>query len=464
MNIVPDRLEKEINEGISKLREQGRKYIYRIEIPIERTDILIWLSHQPNRLKFYYQDPGLQYEMGGIGAAHIIEGEISENYDTIFKKALPGDDRVRYYGGLRFLSKYKWAEEWEPYGSYRFFVPKYEIIARKGIFFLAYNFADRTKKDIDDLRNLVFVFDNPVYNQPELMKRTNIPDFEMWHEMVDAVQKKIEERLFSKIVLARKTILEFDRQLNPFLVLKRLKRTIAKSILFLLQPDADSVFIGATPELLFRRTGRRIFSEIIAGTRSRGKNIVEDKKLARALMESEKERLEHKIVFDGVTDAFKSFCRTVIPNGNISILQLNRVQHLYNTISGILETKKNDADILKYLHPTPAVGGYPKEESLKFIAHIESFDRGWYSGPTGWFNREAACFSVAIRSGLIEQNRLSLYSGAGIVIGSRALAEWEEIESKIVNFLQAVHVTTVPEKHQHSLGMLDHRRTFKERY
>ena len=89
---------------------------------------------------------------------------------------------------------------------------------------------------------------------------------------------------------------------------------------------------------------------------------------------------------------------------------------------------------LPVLHPTPAVGGYPRGEALGEIRQLEPFDRGWYAGPVGWIGAEASEFAVGLRSGLVRGRTLALFSGAGIVAGSVPDEEWTEIEQKIGDF------------------------------
>ena len=89
---------------------------------------------------------------------------------------------------------------------------------------------------------------------------------------------------------------------------------------------------------------------------------------------------------------------------------------------------------LSKLHPTPAVGGFPKYQALELIQQIEPFERGWYAAPVGWVGYDQAEFAVAIRSGLIDRNQLLLFAGAGIVRGSQSEEEWAEIETKICHF------------------------------
>jgi menaquinone-specific isochorismate synthase len=120
----------------------------------------------------------------------------------------------------------------------------------------------------------------------------------------------------------------------------------------------------------------------------------------------------------------------------LTILKLNQVQHLYTQCQGILKPDLTDADILPKLHPTPAVGGFPRTQALQLIEELEPFARGWYAAPVGWVGFDCAEFAVAIRSGLVDLDRLLLFAGAGIVIGSQPEAEWAEIENKIRHFTE----------------------------
>jgi len=120
------------------------------------------------------------------------------------------------------------------------------------------------------------------------------------------------------------------------------------------------------------------------------------------------------------------------------VLKLPHVQHLKASLNGRLKPGVSDSDLLVSLHPTPAVGGYPTDRAVDEIFSLALFDRGWYASPTGWIGADAAEFCVAIRSGLIDRNRLALFSGAGIVAGSRPEREWDEIENKIGSFLSLI--------------------------
>ena len=114
--------------------------------------------------------------------------------------------------------------------------------------------------------------------------------------------------------------------------------------------------------------------------------------------------------------------------------------HLMTQFNGILHPRISDDLILSSLHPTPAVGGYPKEKALKYIKELEPFNRGWYAGVLGFAGYNSAEFCVAIRSGLVKGKTLTLYAGAGIVKESTMEGEWNEIEEKIKSFYEPIQI------------------------
>jgi menaquinone-specific isochorismate synthase len=118
------------------------------------------------------------------------------------------------------------------------------------------------------------------------------------------------------------------------------------------------------------------------------------------------------------------------------ILRLSYVQHIYSRFEGILKPDTDDFKIISSIHPTPAVSGYPKQNIRALIKRYETFYRGFYAGPVGWIGKDSSEFVVGIRSGIINNNYLSVFSGAGIVQKSSPEAEWNEIENKISPLLK----------------------------
>ncbi len=117
------------------------------------------------------------------------------------------------------------------------------------------------------------------------------------------------------------------------------------------------------------------------------------------------------------------------------ILKLRLLQHLKCDIEAELKPGVCDWQLLEALHPTPAVGGAPREAALAFIRENEPYERGWYAGACGMLSRETSEFAVAIRSARIRGQRVTLFAGAGIVAGSEPAAEWAELDNKIANVL-----------------------------
>lgn len=237
-----------------------------------------------------------------------------------------------------------------------------------------------------------------------------------------------------KVVLAREVALELGAPVNPFRLLQRLQEATPGCFHFAFSPREAGTFLGASPERLFRCRDGRVITEAVAGTGERGDTPEEDAILRENLLNSTKDRREHEFVEDAIRSILDDLCTSVRVPEEPSDLVLPRGRHLYSRLSGRLNTDRSPVDVLQRLHPTPAVGGVPTAGALRAISEQEPFDRGWYGGPVGWIGPDEGEFAVAIRSGIVQNTQLTLYSGAGIVEGSDPEQEWKEIEQKIGDF------------------------------
>ena len=235
-------------------------------------------------------------------------------------------------------------------------------------------------------------------------------------------------------MLARRAGLEFDGELDGIALVRELWKATPGCFHFYVEPEPGAAFVGASPERLYRREGRVVSSEAVAGTRPRGASLSDDDDLRDDLLGSEKDRMEHGFVKIGIGEALRPLCENVEVERGVSEMRLASRRHLVSRVRAGLHDGVTDADLLGALHPTPAVGGYPKEGAIGDIRSLEPFDRGWYAGPVGWVGTEGAEFAVGIRSGLVSGRSLALFSGAGIVAGSTPEAEWAEVEQKIEDF------------------------------
>ncbi len=118
------------------------------------------------------------------------------------------------------------------------------------------------------------------------------------------------------------------------------------------------------------------------------------------------------------------------------------MQHLETPVAAWLPRAGRVLDLVERLHPTPAVGGFPREQALTAIRELETFDRGWYAGPFGWTDLAGeGDFAVAIRSALLDGHSASLFAGGGIMADSDPAAEWEETCLKLRPMLSALGVS-----------------------
>lgn len=413
----------------------------RLEVPVGRVGLFGWLRAQRISPKLYWSGRDDRSEVAALGAADIYES--AEDSGDMRKRLSPllasGDPRLRYYGGLRFDAERTTDGEWAAFGDFRFVLPRFELRVRAGETVLACNLVlprDTENRDeiLEEIEDLSFVPEPYEEDLPKPISRTDEPEFPVWKKNIGRALSAFKEGRLGKVVLARRATFGFDEDLDPALLAGNLKDATPDCFHFYMEPEPGVAFIGASPERLYRREDRTILSEAVAGTRPRGDSETDDEDLREELLKSEKDRAEHAYVRDSIREGLAPLCRSLEVDSRMSEMKLSRRRHLVSGIRGTLHEDASDADILEAMHPTPAVGGHPREEALREIEHAETFDRGWYAGPVGWIGADAAEFAVGIRSGLVSGRDLSLYSGAGIVSGSVPEEEWAEIEQKISDF------------------------------
>lgn len=254
---------------------------------------------------------------------------------------------------------------------------------------------------------------------------SSMPDLH-WLEAVAAAVKRIEDGDLGKIVLARDHAVWSRHPFDPRLLASRLRSRFPACFTFLVDG-----LLGASPELLVRRSGERVASVTLAGTAPRGDTPAADQRLGEELLASDKDRREHSFAAAAVRGILAGRCAALEGDEEPVLLRLDNVQHLASRFRGRLTTGESALEVAAALHPTPAVCGTPGEVALPLIRELEGLERGRYAGPVGWVDdRGDGELAIALRCAELAGARARLFAGAGIVRGSLPENELEETRIK----------------------------------
>ena len=258
-----------------------------------------------------------------------------------------------------------------------------------------------------------------------------LPGVQHWRHVVGLMAGAVGRGRLDKVVFARRVDMSSPADLDVASALRRLSASAPESAVFAFR-RGPRTFMGATPERLVRSDGRTYLTAAIAGSIRRGSDAAEDAALAAELLASEKEREEHAVVVRTIRGQLGPISERIEIAPEPGILVLRHVQHLVTEIAGTLRVQEGLLALGGLLHPTPAVGGEPRDLALAMIYENEAFDRGWYAGPVGWLSAGGdGELMVALRCGLVEGKRAALFAGCGIVADSDPDREWEESRIKM---------------------------------
>lgn len=249
-----------------------------------------------------------------------------------------------------------------------------------------------------------------------------------WQQSVAEAVRRIQGGELDKVVLARDIVGQVDGSIDPRYLLRNLSAAYPSTWTFCVDG-----LLGATPELLVRRTGDLVTSRVLAGTVSR-RGDHDDAGLARALLSSDKDAIEHEYAVRSVAKALAAHCTDLEVPENPSVLELANVQHLATDVTGRLADEAPVLALAASLHPTAAVCGTPTERAFTLIREIEGMDRGRYAGPVGWFDHHGdGEFGIALRCAEVDEEagRVRAFAGCGIVARSAPEDELAESRAKL---------------------------------
>jgi salicylate biosynthesis isochorismate synthase/menaquinone-specific isochorismate synthase len=260
-----------------------------------------------------------------------------------------------------------------------------------------------------------------------------------WTAAVGTAAARLRAGDAEKVVLAREVIAHGNGVISAGSVVRALRTAYPSCFTYLVTGADGTAFAGASPELLVRRSGTSAFAQPMAGSVARGTSDAEDECLARDLSASTKDASEHRVVSRFVLEALERFATHVTARAPV-VVRFTNIQHLATSVEAELRAPAADAlTLASALHPTPAVGGWPRENADALIEELEAMERGWYAGAVGWIDgRGDGEFAVALRCGLLWEDGARLYAGVGVMPDSDPARELEETELKFQALLTAL--------------------------
>jgi menaquinone-specific isochorismate synthase len=409
--------------------------------------------------RFFWKDPSDKTIIVGLGKMMQIQSDqstdrffhVEREWQQFLENAIISKDFKVHgvgptiFGGFSFDPLKPRTRLWSKFSHSLFHLPKYMLSIMDGQTYLTTNIVC-TKNDDESLADKI------TDERTEILAHVVKPTFEKWHlpfkieeinpepwkQSVEILVKDLQKGTLKKVVLARELRLIFNQQIKVEQVLNSLLTEQKESFVFAFESNGDC-FIGASPERLIKKDGDRLFSTCLAGSIARGTSKSEDQQLGELLLSDQKNLNEHKFVVDMIRSAMDEYCSEITIPKEPQLMKMRYIQHLFTPVSGISKLDSSLLKVVEHLHPTPALGGMPKNEAIEKIREVEELDRGYYAAPIGWLDQNGnGEFAVAIRSGLIQGNEASLFAGCGIVENSDAEDEFLETRIKFRPMLNAL--------------------------
>ena len=461
----------------ARARTDGRRVLVSLTERIDAADPLAVLESVVSRApsseiarellssgQMYWSRPGDSFAMAGIGAAVAFENSgasrfatVDEEWQALVQSAvvkgpsspIPGTGPV-LMGGFSFEPEGPRTKLWSGFGSTNLIIPALLITSSSGESWLTINAVvsedGRTNVDTIALRALAdSVMRASIGPESETTVSDDVTSASLssnaeWRKMVAKAVDEIRKGQLEKVVVARAVRVYAPETIDVFAMLRLLESVHTQSFVFGVW-QAGRAFAGATPERLVRLSGSLVEASSLAGTIERGATASDDAANVTRLRQSAKDLAEHAAVRDELFNALTASCDDVRAPDEPSVLTLPHVHHLHTPFHARLRDNSSLLDLIAHLHPTPAVGGSPRDAALRFIAEHENLDRGWYASPVGWIDGNGGEFAVALRSALIDENDAILFAGCGIVADSDPELELAESNLKLQAMQSAIEAS-----------------------
>ncbi len=401
---------------------------------------------------FCWEQPDRGFALAALGVAHEVTSRGPDRFrdvargclgaEAIFEepRGLPAGAGAVWVGGFAFDPDGGSSSTWSSLPPASLVLPEVSLCRSGEDAFLTVNAVVRPGEDADELvsglearlaglrADPLPMLDPHPTGRVEISSARPPGDFE---RAVAAATGRIEAGEMSKVVLAREVLVSAGAAHDPAAVFGAMREQFPSCFCFCCGTP-EAAFVGASPELLMRRSGASVSTVALAGSTRRSSDPAVDDHLGEQLLRSDKDRREHAIVAERIARVLRPHAVWVETAPEPEIVKVANIQHLATPIVAQLADPRSAVELAGMLHPTPAVGGEPREAARAAIAELERMDRGWYAGPVGWMDAtEDGEFCVALRSAVLRDREAHLYAGVGIVSGSDPAAELAETEVKL---------------------------------
>jgi menaquinone-specific isochorismate synthase len=473
-NATPDALRAFLAGCRATAATRGRPQLVSISIGVDALDPLAVLESifEPTELHFYCERPAQGFSIAGAEAVVSSETSGAGRFEAVQRfidetlaHTIAVGDQAAPFAGPHFFTAFAFADETgagEPFPAGRVFVPRWQVAQAGGRTTAVANLLVGAGADLDALAEKIwrahakfraFDYAGPDFPAASAGADSAGPHSAVRHSAIRqngtddgdyaaAVRRGLEfiaAGEFKKIVLARAKDLLASQPLHPLRLLNGLRQRFSDCYAFSVANGRGQSFIGASPERLLSVRAGALLTEALAGSARRGATASDDAALSAALAHSDKDLREHRLVLDSIVRRLAPLGLQLEFSEKPAFLRLANVQHLHTPVRAALPAGVRLLDVLARLHPTPAVGGSPRERAVAHIRELEGFPRGLYAGALGWVDaRGDGEFFVGLRSALIDGARARLYAGAGIVAGSSPEKEFAETELKFAAMQEAM--------------------------
>jgi menaquinone-specific isochorismate synthase len=442
---------------------EGRLVSYSLPAPDISAAVFLQLAEGKER--FFWQNGRDQTLFAGFGIAVQLMAwgasrfqEIKHKTETLFREAVRLADQPevaapRLIGGFAFRNDFTPDNTWAVFHPAHFILPHYQLVKSGERSWLTINALLPEDDDLVDIRaqlheallarlSALHQAGDTVLERPSIQStvHSSYPmTYQSWNNSIDEAISRINNTKLEKVVLSRVCELRSKERIDVCRALSYLNQQYRECTRFLFEPRPYHAFYGATPELLIQTSGSQLRTMALAGSMQRSANPSEDAAMVHQLFNSEKDRHEHALVLNSIRRRLEPFGVQLEIPGQPEIYTLSYIHHLLTPIKGHLRHSIGVLPLVEALHPTPALGGSPRDLALEFIRHAESVPRGWYAGPIGWIDANMdGEFGVGIRSAVAQDRRVWLYAGAGIVADSDPQKEWLETALKFQPMFSAL--------------------------